>query len=316
LNINDNIILYSGDCLIESDKIKDGSVDVILTDLPYGLMNGFNGISWDFAIEPKKIFDITNRILRKNGKLILFSQEPYTSKLITQAIPNIPFSYRAVWVKDAFANALGCNKAMVSLYEDILIFSKDSDTNAMHPLRPYFKVILYYIGLNSKQINSVLKHRKSEHAFYTDSTQFELCTQQTYIELTDRFNLSEMNDYIDYNELKEIDNKFKAEYKSTFNLWQGGNYKSNILTYSKEYTHLHSTQKPVLLLEDLIKTFSDDNDLIVDLTMGSCSTGIAAINTGRRFIGIELNDNYYNVSVDRVTNRLKELDKEFKEDKQ
>ena len=81
------IDLILGDCLIESDKIESGSVDLILTDLPYGNMNtdggrklGING--WDIAIEPIKIFEIANRILRKNGKMILFSQEPYTTKLI------------------------------------------------------------------------------------------------------------------------------------------------------------------------------------------------------------------------------------------
>ena len=94
------IKLYKGDCLIESDKIESGSVDLILTDLPYGNMNtdggrklGING--WDLAIEPKKVYEIANRILRKNGKMVLFSQEPYTTKLITEAIPNIPFSYSA-----------------------------------------------------------------------------------------------------------------------------------------------------------------------------------------------------------------------------
>ena len=65
--------LIHGDCLIESDKIETGSVDLILTDLPYGTMNGFNGIDWDFAIEPKKVYEIANRILRKNGKMVLFS---------------------------------------------------------------------------------------------------------------------------------------------------------------------------------------------------------------------------------------------------
>src|SRR5574344_3074657 len=118
--------LHNGDCLIESDKIESGSVDLILTDLPYGNMNGFNGIDWDFAIEPKKVYEIANRILRKNGKMVLFSQEPYTTKLINEAIPNIPFSYRAIWEKDNFANALGANKNMVGFYEDILIFSKFS----------------------------------------------------------------------------------------------------------------------------------------------------------------------------------------------
>ena len=120
--------IYIGDCpLIESKKIKNGSVDLILTDLPYGNMDtdggrkmGIDG--WDKAIPPKKVYEIANRILRKNGKMILFSQEPYTTQLINEATPNIPFSYRAIWEKDNFANALGCNKAMVSFILRIYLF--------------------------------------------------------------------------------------------------------------------------------------------------------------------------------------------------
>ena len=96
------IELIQGDCLEQHENIESGSVDLILTDLPYGTMNGFNGIDWDFAIEPKKVYEIANRILRKNGKMILFSQEPYTGQLTTQAIPNVPFNYRMIWQKDNF----------------------------------------------------------------------------------------------------------------------------------------------------------------------------------------------------------------------
>lgn len=81
--------LYLGDCLIESDKIENGSVDLILTDLPYGNMNTDGGRKlringWDFIIEPKQVYEIANRILRKNGKMVLFSQEPYTTQLINE----------------------------------------------------------------------------------------------------------------------------------------------------------------------------------------------------------------------------------------
>src|SRR6056300_1634296 len=143
MEVTDKITIYKGDCLIKSDKIESGSVDLILTDLPYGNMNtdggrklGING--WDLAIEPKRVYEIANRILRKNGKMILFSQEPYTNKLITEAIPNIPFNYRATWEKDNFAVALGANKNMVSFTEDILIFSKKACYQAKHPLKEIF----------------------------------------------------------------------------------------------------------------------------------------------------------------------------------
>ena len=95
-----NIELIQGNCLTESDKIESGTVDLILTDLPYGNMNGAgldgwknNKTGWDFAIEPKKVYEIANRILRKNGKMVLFSQEPYTSKMINEAIANIPLNF-------------------------------------------------------------------------------------------------------------------------------------------------------------------------------------------------------------------------------
>ena len=300
------IKLYKGDCLIESDKIESGSVDLILTDLPYGNMNtdggrklGING--WDLAIEPKKVYEIANRILRKNGKMILFSQEPYTTKLITKAIPNVPFGYRATWEKDNFANALGVNKAMVSFTEDVLVFSKAHDTEAIHELRPYFKLVMEFIGLNLKQINTKLGHRRAEHTFYIDSTQYGLCTEKTYLELIEVFGIDKMQGFKEFVELKEIDNQFKKRFASTFNLWEGKKYKSNILKYKKDYTGHHPTQKPVLLLEDLIKTFSNENDLVVDLTMGSGSTGVACVNTKRNFIGIEMNDSYFEIAKTRTT---------------
>ena len=301
------IELYKGDCLIESDKIESGSVDLILTDLPYGNMNtdggrklGING--WDLAIEPKKVFEIANRILRKNGKMILFSQEPYTTKLITESIPNIPFSYRATWEKDNFAVALGAKVNMVSFTEDVLVFSKTHDTEAIHELRPYFKKVMDYIGLNLKQINTKLGHRRAEHTFYIDSTQYGLCTEKTYLELIEVFGINEMQGFKEFAELKEIDNKFKKKFSSTFNLWEGKKYKSNILKYKKDYDGHHPTQKPVLLLEDLIKTFSNENDLVVDLTMGSGSTGVAAKNTNRNFIGIEQDEKYFDIATERINN--------------
>jgi len=298
--------LLFGDCLIESDKIESGSVDLILTDLPYGNMNtdggrklGING--WDFVIEPKKVYEIANRILRKNGKMVLFSQEPYTTRLINEAIPNVPFCYRAIWEKDNFAVALGANKNMVSYFEDILIFSKNHEFEGLHPLRPYFKIVMDFIGLNLKQINTKLGHRRAEHTFYIDSTQYGLCTDKTYKELIEVFGIDNMNGFKKFAELKLIDEQFKNEFPSTFNLWEGNKYKSNILKYKKDYNGYHPTQKPILLLEDLIKTFSNENDLVVDLTMGSGSTGVACKNTNRRFIGIEKDENYYNIAVRRVS---------------
>ena len=307
----DKVKLFHGDCLIESDNIESGSVDLILTDLPYGNMDtdggrkmGIDG--WDKAIPPKKVYEIANRILRKNGKMILFSQEPYTTELINEAIPNVPFSYRAIWEKDNFANALGCNKAMVSYYEDILVFSKlggleNSGVNANHPLKEVFNEALEQSG-KTKRFFIDLVGSSASH-YFTDGIQFRVPTES-------KFDL--IKDYIDigysYDELKAMDLEYRLyetekhydNYPSTFNLWEGNKYKPNILKYKKDYDGYHPTQKPILLLEDLIKTFSNEGDLVVDLTMGSGSTGVACINTNRNFIGIELDDKYFDIARERI----------------
>ena len=309
----DKVKLFHGDCLIESDKIESGSVDLILTDLPYGTVanigdsdtieHGMKGkTKWDLAIEPKKIYEIANRILRKNGKMILFSQEPYTSRLITGAHPNIPFSYRAIWEKDHFANSLIAKKAPVSFYEDILVFSKTHDTEALHPLRDYGEKCSEFINKTRQERKLMLGHRGSDHFLEnsSDPLQFSLCTEKTYKELVSVFRLNTMDGFMPYDELRAIDEQFKKGLPSTFNLWEGNKYKSNILKYKKDYTGLHPTQKPILLLEDLIKTFSNEGDLVVDLTMGSGSTGVACKNTSRNFIGIELDAKYFEIAKERI----------------
>jgi site-specific DNA-methyltransferase (adenine-specific) len=307
------IKLLKGDCLIESDKIENGTVDLILTDLPYGTVKdikypnqnkeGYDTTAkWDTTIDTKKIYEIANRILRKNGKMILFAQQPFTNELINSSIPNLPFNYSMIWEKDNFANPLFVNKACVGYYEDILLFSKNHETEAIHPLRPYFKIAINHIGLNLKQINNKLGHRRAEHTFYIDSTQYGLCTEKTYNELIETFSLNFMENFKSYAELKEIDAEFKNTFASTFNLWEGKKYKSNIFKHKKEYNGQHPTQKPVLLLEDLIKTFSNENDLVVDLTMGSGSTGLACVNTNRNFIGIEQDEKYFEIATNRIYN--------------
>src|SRR5690625_48713 len=321
------INLIKGDCLTESVVIESGSVDLILTAPPYGTVKGApknwtvgNDSShvWDDALSPNDIFEVTNRILRRNGKLVLFSQEPYTSRLITEAIPNLPFSYRMIWEKNDFANALLVNKAPVSYYEDILVFSKASGTieqaeySTEHPLRSYFASLLedseYTRPDVIKYVGSSASH------YFTDGIQFRIPTLEKYDLLSELF-----GDIIPYKEIERIHDKFKEtrkgereeyliqhakKFPSVFNLWEGGKYKSNILRYKKDYDGFHPTQKPVLLLEDLIKTFSNEGDSVVDLTMGSGSTGVAAVNTGRNFTGIEKDSDYFDIAEERINDAL------------
>ena len=298
--------LYKGDCLIESDKIESGSVDLILTDLPYGTVGEsmqdnigkykiINESKWDNVIDTTKIMELANRILRENGKMILTAQQPFTTELISKSIPNLPFSYTIFWDKLHFANCLGANKACVNYMEECLVFSKKYDVDGLNPLRSYFKELLNFIGLKKKYIIEKIGQR-ADHCFRVESSQFKLCKKETYLDLIKEFSINNMEGFLRYAELERLNNK----YTSTFNLWEGNKYKSNILKYKKDYDGHHPTQKPVLLLEDLIKTFSNENDLVVDLTMGSGSTGVACKNTNRDFIGIEMNDEYFKIAEQRI----------------
>ena len=178
--------IYNEDCLEGMKRIPDGSVDMILCDLPYGTMKGANldgwvnqTTEWDEIIDTEKLFFEYERVLRMNGVAILFSQEPYTSHLRTFKSENLNFLYPMIWKKDHFANALIAKKAPVSYFEDINVFSKKYDKQNLHPLREYFKQILEFVGVKSSgDINSILGHARADHCFRIKSSQFGLCTKK------------------------------------------------------------------------------------------------------------------------------------------
>jgi len=289
-----------GDCLEKMKEIESGSISMILTDPPYGTMKGAgldgwgeNKTYWDETLNHEKMLNECNRILRTNGALLLFSQDPYTAKLTTETHGNLPFSYRLTWLKDHFANSLIAKKAPVNYTEDICVFFKKYDTLNQHPLRGYSRKLMSENNTNLKKVNKDLGHRRFEHFAYTDSTQFGLCTEKTYNEFLNFYNVK---DFMQYSEMAEIDHRFSRR----FNLQDGKKYKSNVLEYKKDYQGLHPTQKPVLLLEDLIKTYTNENETVLDFTMGSGSTGVAAKKLNRDFIGIELDEDYFKIAEKRI----------------
>ena len=315
--------LMQGDCPQLISNVMTGSVDLVLTDPPYGTIKGADldgwgkkTTEWDNALQPAELFSLIDRVLRPSGKAVIFSQEPYTSKLITSAIPSISFCYRAIWYKNVQANALSSKKAMVGRFEDILIFSKihpKHDFAGAHPLRQYSEKCFRYIGQTKKEIIQAVG-QSADHFFRFDSTQFALCTEEAYRKLIEHFGISEMVGFISYENLQSIDaeyrraliQKMNSQFPSVFNLWQGAGSKSNVLEYAKESDRYHPTQKPVLLLEDLIKTYSNPGNIVLDCCMGGGSTGVACVNTGRQFIGMELDPGYFEIAKTRITKHLKE----------
>ena len=297
------IELWHGDCLELMKNIPDGSVDLVLTDPPYGTMKGIDDKhDWDTIIDTEKMFNELSRVLRPNGKAILFAQEPYTSTLVKSAIPSLPFIYRAVWYKNTAGNILGAKSAMVNRFEDICIFQKIvREETETHPLRPMFEKELKKSGKTKREAIALLGSTASH--YFTSGIQFRLPTEENFKLLKENGFISIDFEYcrkINDDFLQQRYSKIKEETPSIFNLWQGGKSKSNVLEYKKDNDGYHPTQKPVALLEDLIQTYSNEGNTVLDFTMGSGSTGVACVNTNRRFIGIELDEGYFNIAKKRI----------------
>ena len=290
-----------GDCLELMQTIPAGSVDLVLTDPPYGTMRGIDDLhDWDTALDTRIMFERVASVVRQNGRCVLFSQEPLTSELVTDAIPSLPFCYRAIWEKDNGGNALMAATAMVSRFEDIVIFTKPGDDySGRNPLRAYFDQVLAYLGKTRKQMIEEVG-QCADHCFRTNSSQYTLCTVGTYKAIVSKYGLEEMPGFRGYDELREVQDKYNRENAPVFNLWQGYGSKPNVLRYAKPTEHYHPTQKPVSLLEDLIRTFSNEGDTVLDFTMGSGSTGVACVRCNRDFIGIERDDHYFEVAQKRI----------------
>jgi site-specific DNA-methyltransferase (adenine-specific) len=296
--------LYLGACEDALPMVQ--YADACITDPPYGTAGGMGkgegrysiigAVEWDSALDPLQVHTECNRILRVNGAMVLFGQEPFTSDMITNAHRNLPFSYRMIWLKDHFSNSLLSNKAPVSYYEDIVVHFKQHDTHGQHPLRSYAAKVLEHCGGSLKKINNALGHRRLEHFFYIESTQFELCTKESYEELCEHFSIKSESWFKSYEDLEYINKK----YGRRFNLRHGKNTKSNVLQYRKDYSGQHPTQKPLALMCDLVQTFTDVGEIVLDYTMGSGTTGVAALMHGRKFIGIERDEKYFDIACKRI----------------
>ena len=323
--------LYKGDCLIESNKTESGSVDLILTDLPYGT----TACSWDEIIPFEPMWKMFYRLLRPNGFIILTASQPFTTKLIASNIDN--FSHQWIWQKEQGSNPLLANKMPMKNFEDVVVFSNEPtkyDTKGEHPQRLYFKKVLDFIGLKKKEIINNIG-QCSDHCFRVDTTQYGLCTNNTYNKLIKVYGIDKMQGFTEW-EVLNIENKnFRAELIRKFDeknprvynpqmtegkeyvsgggyvkhlnqFVEGGNvsnkrYPTSIVQFATgKSKSVHPTQKPTALLEYLIKTYTNEGMTVFDATMGSGSTGVACVNTKRNFIGIELDYKYFEIAKQRI----------------
>ena len=192
--------IYNMDCLEGMRQIPDGSIDAVICDLPYGTMKGIVNApgwgncscEWDSIIPTDKLFEQYDRVLRTNGTAVLFSQEPYTSHLRTYPKKsNLRFCYPLIWRKGSAGNALMSYKAPVSVFEDMNVFIKPYDSNGTNNLRDYFAAVLRFIGKQKRDIMQAIG-QSADHVFRVESTQWALCTAETYSDIINRYGIDKM----------------------------------------------------------------------------------------------------------------------------
>lgn len=240
-------VLWQGDCLELMKNIPGASIDLILTDPPYGTTN----CKWDSVIPFELMWEQLNRISKPNGAICLFGSEPFSSALRMSNIKN--FKYDWYWHKTTPTGFLNAKKQPLRNIETISVFySKQPCYNPQKTQGHKRKVSLAKHKINCKKAEGYHEHGLVSY----DSTE---------------------------------------------------RYPTQILQYKsdKQKVALHPTQKPIALLEYLIKTYTNEGETVLDFTMGSGSCGVASVNTNRRFIGIELDEGYFNIAKQRIDEAIK-----------
>lgn len=246
------IKLIQGDCLEEMRKLaeEDVKVDLVLTDLPYGTTQ----CKWDTIIPLKEMWDCLNQLVYDKTPIVLFSQQPFTSKLVSSNYKW--FKHEWIYVKKRGMNFATLKYAPSKVHENVLVFCKKTPN---------------YYPIKEPKAESSIKREK-----------YDIKGADTKWEV---------------NNLKTLPAKANSRSKLRYPISV-----RHINNLKREDVGLHPTQKPVEFLEYLIKTYSNEGNTVLDFTMGSGSTGVACLQTHRNFIGIELDENYYNIAKNRCSN--------------
>ena len=241
-----NVNLMKGDCLERMKEIPDGSVDLILTDPPYGTTS----CKWDSIIPFEPMWAELKRIIKPNGACVLFSSQPFTTNLIYSNMDC--FKYSMIWKKSKCGSPLTAKYKPLTKHEDVNVFSLHKKTLKYYPQMTEGKP--YKRKFTENKVNNM---------------------------------------------------GFGIKGVETNNT--GTRHPTTVLDYSQQWRRqdqVHPTQKPVELMEFLVKSFTQENETVLDFTMGSGSTGAACVNTNRNFIGIELDENYFNIAERRINQVL------------
>ena len=239
-----DINLMLGDCLERMKEIESGSVDLILTDPPYGTTT----CKWDSIIPLGPMWEQLKRIIKPNGAIVMTAANPFTSVLIVSNLSM--FKYSLVWKKSKISHFAQAPYRFLTEHEDVVVFSNGGTSKNA-------KLRMTYNPQGLSECNKVCKGKS--HSDHRPSTK----TQADYIQTKT-------------------------------------GYPKSIIEFKSDSAKTHPTQKPVALMEYLIKTYTNESETVLDFTMGSGTTGVAAKNLNRKFIGIEMDENYFKIAQERI----------------
>ena len=326
--------IYNMDCIEGMKRIPDKSVDLILCDLPYGT----TACKWDSVIPFEPLWEQYKRLIKKTGVIVLFSSQPFTTALINSNLSW--YKYNWYWKKNNKTGALASKVQPMRCVEDICVFyqtSNDDNTGCYPKTRSYLQEERKKTGLTLSEFKRLLNSHMTSH-YFTNGSQFTLPSKTAYEKLqsTGFFNMSyeDLKSLYDserggrdvsgtksvtYNPqgLIKLDkpiinkaDKVSEVYgvKKSDSIQHYTNYPSHLLEFNNNDKRVHPTQKPLALLEYLIKTYTNEGDMVLDNCLGSGSTAVACVNTGRDYIGFELDQKYFKTACQRIHDaRMKKL---------
>lgn len=216
---------------------------------------------WDKIIPTDEMWNCIKQLRKDKIAIVLFGNEPFSSLLRCSNLEEYRYDWK--WIKNHQTGFANSNYRPMNKYEDILVFSNGNASagGKVNAMKYYPQGL---IGVNKTKKNSSKRQGLISHA----------------------------NNYMDKDNQLLQDGK---EYVQKFT-----NYPSNILNYNCESKYVHPTQKPLELIEYLVKTYTNEGDTVLDFTMGSGTTGVACKHLNRNFIGIELDESYFNIAKDRI----------------
>lgn len=319
--------LLQGDCMELLPDLPDNSVDLVLADLPYGTTE----CKWDHVLPMDALWKEYKRILKTNGVAALFCAQPFTTALINSN--RADFRYCWYWVKNMATGFAFARYQPMRKLEEVAVFvcnvpGKDN-TGRHQALRDYMLEELKASGQTRGGINRFLGNSMASH-YFTHGSQFVIPTREQWAKLqaeTGRFSRPWESVREEYQKelgphgggpqiynpqgLRLLDRPIIKRGKKKQDTIYGPEglaadyeqkytgYPVNVLYFNTE-RGLHPTQKPVPLLEYLVRTYTNEGGTVLDNCMGSGSTGAACLRSGRHFIGIEKDPQYFRAARERL----------------